>query len=101
MQQRGRGTPIGNRQSNQNVARGRFRVFNGDVEVALVRENARIEELKFRLCPIATGVLLNELLIRECAVRILVERASVAVRGRCILVVVKLLYVLAVIALSS
>ena len=56
---------IRDRDPDQNVVRRRLRVFDEDVEVAVVVEDAGVEQLEFRIVPTARAVLLDQLGVRE------------------------------------
>src|ERR1700722_4481445 len=92
-------TAIGDGEADQNVGRRRLGVLDADIEVALFGEDPAVEEFKFRLIAPAAAVLIDELLIGVGTLRVLVESAAVTMCGRCILVIVELLHVLAVVAL--
>ena len=70
-----------------------------DVEVAVVVEDAGVDQLELGIAQSAAAVLLDELRVRILALRILVEHALVGVRRERVDVEVALLDVLAVIAL--
>jgi hypothetical protein len=72
-----------------------------DVEVTILVEDARVDQLVFRCTPIAAAVLLHERGIREGRLRILVQVLHVRMRRGGIEVEVVLLDVLAVIALVA
>ena len=71
-----------------------------DVEVAVVVEDARVEQLVLELLLRPPPVGLHQVLVRERCLRVLVEVAHVRVRGRRVEVEVVLLDVLAVVALA-
>ena len=75
-----------------------FCVFNKHVEVTIVIEQARIQELELWVIGAAPAVFLEELGVGESGLRILVEHLQIGVRGRGVEVIVQLLDVFAVIA---
>ena len=77
-----------------------FAYSTNDVEVAVVVEDAGVEQLVLELRPRPPPVGLHEVAVRELALRILVEVLHVRVRRRRVEVEVVLLDVLAVIALA-
>src|SRR5437667_1826821 len=83
---------------HQNVVRRGLGVFDEDVEIAVVVENAGVEQFELRLVFATTPVLLDQPSIGEFPLRILVEQLQVGVRWRGVEVIVELLHVLAVIA---
>jgi len=85
--------------ANREVLEVRFRVFDHDVEVAIVVEDAGVDELVLGAGTVARAVAVDQLLVRKCALRILVEQAHVRVRRRVVDVKVVLLDVFAVVAL--
>ena len=95
------GTAVGDRDPAQDVLGGSLRVFDGHVEVAVALEDTGIEQLVFRVGSGAASVLGDEVGVRECALRILVQEFHVRVRGRAVEIEVVLLDVLAVVAFGS
>src|SRR5882724_4507939 len=95
-------SPIVNVDAHEHVLWSSLGVFNKHVEVAVVVENAGVEQLELRLAGVAFAppVLLHKLRVRKFPLRILVEHLQVRVRGRGVEVVVKFLCIFAVIALT-
>ena len=91
---------IVNGDKQQDVVRPGLRVFHEHVEIAVVVQDAGVEQFKLRRVFVATPVLLDELRVGEFPLRILVEHLQIGVRRRGVEVVVKLLRVLAMIALA-
>ncbi len=89
---------IGRAHADQEVVDSRLRVLDGDVPVAVVVEDAGVEELELRRPAGPPAVFLEQRLVREGGLRILVEALHVRVRGRGVEVEVALLHVLAVVA---
>src|SRR5262245_19214989 len=92
------GTTIPRGDSNQNVFAGCLGILDKNVEIAALVEDPRIHELKFRIEPRASPVLINQPLIRKFGLRILVQGLHVGMRRRVVEVEVAFLYVFAVIA---
>jgi hypothetical protein len=98
VKRRGRRPTVGGGDANQQVLRLRLRVLDDHVEVTVVLEHARIDQLVLRLMPAAPRVGLNEIGIGEGRLRVLIEVAHVRVRGRAVEIKVVFLDVLAVVA---
>ena len=75
-------------------------VLDDHVEVAVVGEDAGVEQLVLELAPAARAVRRDQVVVRELALRVLVEHPHVRVRRRAVEVEVVLLDVLAVVALG-
>ena len=76
-----------------------LRVLDEHVEVAVVVEDAGVEQLVLRIAARAPAVLRDEILVRKGPLRILVEHPHVRVARNVVEVEVALLHVLAVVAL--
>ncbi len=92
--------PVVDRHLDQDVLRSRLRVLEEDVEVPVVVEDPRVEELVLELLPRAPPVRLEEVPVGELALRVLVEVLHVRVGRRRVEVEVVLLDVLAVVPLA-
>ena len=68
--------------AHQHIFRRCFGVFNEHVEIVVIIENTCIQQFKFGVPPATPGILLHQLLIGKCCMRIFVEHTHVAV-GRC------------------
>jgi hypothetical protein len=88
------------RHLQQNVVDIGFGVFDYDIEIAVVVEHARVDQLELRLVPAAPPALLDQPGVGKCRLRIFVEHAHVGVGRGAVEVIVKLLDVLAVVALG-
>ena len=89
-----------NRDPHQNIVRTGFRVFDEDIEITVVIEQARVQQFKFRLIRAAPVILLDELRVGKFRLRILVKHLEIGM-GRCgIEVIIQLLHILAVVALG-
>ena len=88
------------RDAHEQVVRARLRVFHEDVEVAVVVEDAGVEELPLGLGPPAPRVLLDEPCVGVLPLRVLVEGPQVGMGRRRVEVEVALLDVLAVVPLG-
>src|SRR5215510_13522517 len=95
------GTAICNRHANQNVVLGSLCVFGEDVEVAILVKNAGIDQFELWRAQAAPAIFLDQPSVRIFGLRILVERLHVRMRRRRVEIVVKLLYVLAVVAFRT
>ena len=94
------GPAIVNADAHEHVLGAGLRVFDEDVEVAVVIEDARVEQFELRLVPAAAAILLQELSVREFPLRILVKHPQTGVRGRRVEIVINLLHILAMITLG-
>ena len=99
VQRRGVGASIVGLDLDAEVFRCRLGVLDEDVEIAVLFEDARIEQLEFEVMRAASAVLLHEPTVGEFPLRVLVEELHVRVRRRIVEVEVIFLDVLAVIAL--
>src|SRR4051812_44645183 len=86
---------------NQNVVGLGLGIFDEDIEVAILIEDAGIDQLKFRLTFPAPTVFFNELPIRKFGLRIFVEHLQVRMSGRRVEIVIKLFDVFAVVAFGA
>ncbi len=73
------GGPVVDGKLNQDVVRPSFRVLNEQVEVLIVVEHAGVNELELTFVAAAPPVLIDELAVRELALRVLVESSHVRV----------------------
>jgi hypothetical protein len=94
----GIGPPVGDGDERDQVLGGLLRVLDEDVEVALVVEDAGVEELVLEL--VARAVRVNERVVGVGGLRVLVEPLEVGVARRRVEVEVVLLHVLAVVPLG-
>ena len=90
---------IRDRDADENIVRRTLRVLDAHIEVAALREHARVHQLELRLLPRPPPILLDQLRVRKLALRILVERLQVGMRRRGIQKEIILLHILAVIPL--
>ena len=95
------GPRLWTRDADQEVVGIGLGVLDDDVEVAVVVEDAGVDQLELRLAAAAPRVLLDELGVGKRRLRILVEPLHVRVRRRRVEVEVVLLDVLAVVALVA
>ena len=79
----------------------RLGVLDEDVEVAVLGEDAGVDQLELGILLAAAAVLLDQSAVGELRLRILVEHLHVRVRRRRVEVEVVLLHVLAVVALVA
>src|SRR5262249_51557312 len=89
-----------NNDLDQDIFRRFLGILDEDVEVPVVVEDSRVEQLVFRLVPPALPACLDEIGIGIGLLRILVEILHVRVRRSTVEVEVVLFYVLAVVALA-
>ena len=87
--------------ADQNVAAIGFRVFDRHVEIAILVEDARIEQFVFEILISPARILGNQVFVREARLGILVKHLHVAVRRRAVEVEIVFLDILAVIALAG
>ena len=86
--------------ADEHVLRAVLRVLDEHVEVAVVVEDAGVEQLVLHLLPRPFRVRLDEVPVGKLALRVLVQVLHVRVRRRAVEVEVVLLHVLAVVALA-
>ena len=77
-----------------------FGVFDEDIEVAVVVEDAGVDQFEFGIVLAAAAVFVDELGVGEFALRILVEHFQIGVRWQRIEIPVALFDIFAVIALA-
>ena len=99
VERRGLGPAVVRRDPDRQVLRIGFGVLDEDVEVAIVVEDAGIEQLVLWTLSRAALVLLDQLAVGKRRLRVLVEETHVRVGRRVVDVEVVLLHVLAVVAL--
>src|ERR1700681_4161322 len=95
------GTAIEGLDTDAEIFRRRLGILDENVEVALLVENAGVEQFEFETLPRSTLVFLDQQGVRKLRLRILVKELHVRVRRRIIQMKVVLLDVLAVIALGG
>jgi hypothetical protein len=100
VQRRRVGPPVPGGDAHHDVLRRGLRVLDEDVEVAAVLEDPGVEQLVLGPARLPPLVLQDELRVRVRALRVLVEVLQVRVRRRGVEVEVRLLHVLAVVALG-
>ena len=96
----GLGAPVVDRHPDQDVVRTRLGVFHEHVEVAVVVEDPRVDQLVLEVLPRAPPIRLHEVTVGELPLRVLVEVLHVRVGRRRVDVEVVLLDVLAVVPLA-
>ena len=97
----GVGAHVTHSDSTQQILRRGLGVFDVDIEVSVIREDAGVPELKFRLCAGALAVLFDQRGVGKLGMRILVVHPHVAVRWRAIEIEESLLHILAVVTLRA
>src|SRR5437867_1160662 len=90
---------IMDRDEHEDVLRIRLGVFDEDIEVAVVVEDAGVEQLELRLVFAATTVLLYKPAVGKFTLRILIEHFQVGMCWRGVEVIVQLLGVFSMVAL--
>ena len=75
-------------------------VLNENIEVAVLIEDAGVDQFVFRLAAAAFAIGRDEIVVRICRLRILVKILHVRMRRRAVEVVVVLLHILAMIAFA-
>src|SRR5579863_8644478 len=84
----------------ENVVGGGLCIFELDVEIAILVENAGIDNFVFAIAQAARGVCGDEVGVRKGGLRVFVEHFHIGVRRQSIQIVVELLDVFAVISFS-
>ena len=87
--------------ANEQVFRRLLGVFDIDVEIPVIVEDAGVDEFKLSCAQATPPIFLDQTRIRKFRLRVFVERLHVGMRRRRVEVVVELLYVLTVIALGA
>ena len=77
----GVGAAVGGPDSDQQIFRSCLGVFNDDIEVATLVEDAGVDQFVFGLVASAAAVLRPQIFIGKGSLRVLVERPHEAVRG--------------------
>ena len=75
-----------------------FRVLGEHVKITAIFKNACVDELKFREIQTPTTILVDQLIIRKCRLRVFVKRFQVRMSRRRIEIKITLLDVLPVIS---
>src|SRR5882762_9421300 len=94
-------TAIPGRDLDQNVFRRRLGIFHKHVEIAVIIEHARVQQLVFRVASFSLPIFLDELRVRVGRLGIFIQVLHVGMRGRRIEVEVVLLYIFAMVAFIS
>src|SRR5260370_26498845 len=94
------GSAVVRSHEHEDVFRRGFRIFHEDVEVAVIGENAGVQQFEFELRPVAAAVFLEQSRVRKFRLRIFVEHFQVGMGRGSVQIVINLLHVLAVIALG-
>src|SRR5262249_40095204 len=92
---------IGRGYADEYVFWSRLRIFDDDIEIAILVEYARVHQLELRLFPAATPVFFGKPHVWELGLRVFIEKLHVAVRRCRIEIEVILFDILAVIALGT
>ncbi len=90
---------VGGAHADQHVEWVDFGVFHADIEVAVLCEDARVDQLVFGFLAAPAAVRGDEVVVRERALRVFVERLHVRVRRGVVEKEVVLLHVFPVVAL--
>ncbi len=94
------GAAVLHRDPHEDVVGGVLGVFDGDIEITILGEDAGVENLVFPIIQAAPGVFLGELGIGEGGVGVLVEHLLVGMARYAIQVEIELLDVFAMVALG-
>src|ERR1700677_482431 len=84
---------------HENLIRRGFGVFYKDVEITVFIEDARVQQLKFRLVRATSAIFIYQPRVGNLTLRIFVEHLEVGMRRQSIEVIINLFYVLPVITL--
>jgi hypothetical protein len=95
------GTAVRRAHTDEDVVRGRLRVLDDNVEVAVAVEDPGLEQLVLGRPAIAPAVLVDEIRVGERRLCVSVEVLQVGVRGRGVEVEIVLLDVLTVVPLVA
>ena len=91
---------VGHANPDEDVVHVRLGILDLHVEVAVLIEDACVDQLELGIEAIAFCIFLAERRVRKCRLRVLVQAFHVTVRGGVVEIVVVLLHVLAVIPLD-
>src|SRR6267143_2057900 len=94
-------TAIPGRDLDQDVFRRRLGIFHEHVEIAVIIEHARVEQLVFWVASFSLSIFLDELRVRVGRLGIFIQELHVRMRGRRIEVEVVLFYIFAMVAFIS
>ena len=94
----GIGSAVASFYTNADIFSVSLGVFHEHIEVAVILEDARVEQFKFRPTAFAPAILVDELSIGKLLLRVLVQHLHVAVRGCVVEIKVILFYVLTAVA---
>src|SRR5947199_9175229 len=81
MQRRCIWTVICRSDTNEDILWIDFSILDHNVEVAIIRKNARVDEFVFRFTSPATAILRRQLSVGESALRILVQGLHIGMVG--------------------
>src|SRR5450432_3146688 len=95
------GPAISHRCTDEKITRRRLRVFDGDVEKALVAQHIGVPELEFRLRPRALGIPPHQVLVGKRRLRIAIRHSHVGVGRRVVFEEENFLYILAMVSLRT
>jgi hypothetical protein len=101
MQRRRLGAAVDRANADQDIVRASFGVFDKHVEIAVVVEDARVEQLVLRVVLAAAGVLGHQIGIGVDSLRVLVEHPHPRVRGRRVQVKVVFFDILTMVAFGA
>ena len=93
--------PVDGCDPDQNVVRVRLGILSEYIEIPVLFEDARIQQLKLGVVTAAAAVLVNQPCIRKLGLRIFIEGFHVRVCRRAVEIKVALFHVLAMIAFAA
>ena len=91
-------TTVGSGDLNEDVFDITFRVLDQNIEIPVFGEHSGVQQFVFRIVPAAAAVFFDQLRVRECGLRILVQILHVRVSRSTVQIEVRFLHILAVIA---
>src|SRR5579862_7298729 len=101
MQRSGVRPAVGHGDADQDVVYLGLGILDEDIEVAVLIENAGVDQLKLRIGVAAAPVFIDQAGIGKLSLRIFVQALHVAVGGSGIEVVIALLHIFAMVALVA
>ena len=94
------GTAIVDGDQHQYILGTGFGVLDKDIKITIIIEDTCIQELELRLVLTSLPAFLNQLVVRKGPLRIFIEHLQIRMGWGSIEVIIKLLYILSMVALA-
>src|SRR5689334_22083481 len=95
------GAAIGEGEADEDVIRGGFGIFDADIEIPVLVEDAGLHQLKFPRLPTTSPIFFDEPGIRKRSLRIFIEAPHIGMSGSAIEIVIIFFDVFAVVAFRT